>query len=86
MVVTTLEKSYSCILFLFLFRASYHGGMICNNTGKVLFLFPIFFNSCSYFLIIRILFLTTIFFVIVLVPGRSWVVALRESYSDSCKR
>jgi hypothetical protein len=79
------RKVFLLSFVLVLFRAGYHGGMIGNNTGKVLFLFPIFY-SCSYFLIIRILFLSAIFFVIALVLGRSQVIALRGSYSDGCKR
>jgi hypothetical protein len=66
LLVTTLEKCCSCILFLFLLWAGYHGGIIGHNTRKVLSLFFVL--------------------VLVLVLGKSQVIALRGSYSNDCRR
>jgi hypothetical protein len=70
---------------LVLFWVGYHRGMIGNNTGNVLFLFPIFL-----FLFLlpyhKNIVLVYYFFVIVLVPGMSQVISLRGRYSDGCRR
>ena len=69
---------------LVLFRVGYHRGMIGNNTGKELFLFPIFFLFLFLFPYPKnIVLACCCFFVIVLVLGRSQVIALRESYSEA---
>jgi hypothetical protein len=73
---------------LVLFQVGYHEGMTGNNTGEVLFLFLLLFLfRVGYHGEIighntrKALFL---FLNLVLVPGRSQVIALRGSYSDDC--
>jgi hypothetical protein len=56
------------VALCFLFWASYHGGMIGHNAGRVL-------KSCSYFLLLYFLFYSCS-------TGRSQVIALRRSYCD----